>query len=78
MLAFNSDRVGNHDIYVVRADGTQLTKLTSHPGTDHLPMWSPEGKKLLFTSEREDGEAMFMIDVDGTSQTRITAHFTSH
>lgn len=42
----------NLDIYAVRSDGTQLTQLTYHPGSDASPVWSPDGKSLYFLSQR--------------------------
>jgi Tol biopolymer transport system component len=42
----------NLDIYVVRADGTNLTQLTYHPGNDVSPIWSQDGKDIFFISQR--------------------------
>ena len=42
----------NLDIYVVRADGSQLTQLTYHKGNDLSPVWSPDGKSIYFLSQR--------------------------
>ncbi len=33
----------NYDIYVVRVDGSNLTRLTTNPALDHDPVWSPRG-----------------------------------
>lgn len=38
-LAFVSDRGGNVDLYLMRADGTGQTRLTTAPGADWLPRW---------------------------------------
>lgn len=48
----------NLDIYVVRADGSQITQLTYHPGNDLSPAWAPDGKSIYFLSQRgtESGE----------------------
>jgi hypothetical protein len=41
-LAFTSDRTGKGDLYLVRADGTGLTRLTHAEGAaDWLPRWVP-------------------------------------
>ena len=42
----------NLDVYVIRADGTQLTQLTYHQGHDLSPVWSPDGKYIYFLSQR--------------------------
>jgi dipeptidyl aminopeptidase/acylaminoacyl peptidase len=53
------DRNYNTDIWLVSADttdkGQKLTQLTSHPGPDRSPVWSPDGKWIAYTTAR-DGE----------------------
>jgi TolB protein len=39
-LAFTSSREGQPDVYVVRADGTDLRRITSDPAPEWLPRWS--------------------------------------
>ena len=41
-LAFSSTRDGNPEIYVVNRDGSNLRRLTNHPGIDITPTWSPD------------------------------------
>src|SRR5215204_7802946 len=53
-LAFQSNRDGNNEIYVIDADGTSPPiNLTNHPGNDQLPVFSPDGSRLAFGSTRE-------------------------
>jgi len=40
-LAFNSDRDGKSEIYVMDADGSNQTRLTNNPAWDGDPAWSP-------------------------------------
>ena len=40
-IAFVSDRDGNNEIYVMSADGSGVRRITSHPGEDSAPSWSP-------------------------------------
>ena len=46
---------GGLDIYVMDADGGNVTRLTDHPENDNLPHWSPDGKWISFTSARVSG-----------------------
>ncbi|HEX2187949.1 MAG TPA: hypothetical protein VHG51_03575 [Longimicrobiaceae bacterium] len=39
-LAFTSDRDGDPELYLMRADGTGVTRLTRAPGADWLPRWT--------------------------------------
>lgn len=49
------DRNYNTDIWVVAADNTDqgksLVRVTTNPGADDAPAWSPDGKWITFTSQ---------------------------
>ncbi len=72
-IAFNrgtgSIFVGN--IYVMNADGTGQTPLTS-TGLDFQPAWSPDGKRMAFASSRDGNQEIYVMNADGTGQTRLT------
>ena len=40
-IAFDSDRDGNWEIYVMNADGSGQTNLTNDPAADTFPDWQP-------------------------------------
>jgi dipeptidyl aminopeptidase/acylaminoacyl peptidase len=62
-LAFTSnrssdpDRNYNSDIWVVAADnsdkGAHLTQITTNPGSDRAPAWSPDGKWIAYVTETD-------------------------
>ncbi len=63
-LAFTSnrstpdpDRSYNTDIWVVTADnsdkGARLTQITTNPGPDRSPAWSPDGKWIAYVTETD-------------------------
>ena len=45
-IVFASYRDGNHEIYVMNADGSNQTNLTDNPAYDGYPFWSPLIKDL--------------------------------
>ena len=78
-IAFDSNRDGNDEIYVMDADGGNLQRLTNHPDGDFHPSWSPDGKQITFMSRRDghviDGLATFEIyvmDIDGGNPQNLT------
>ncbi len=76
-IAFTSYRDGNHEIYVMNADGKNLKNLTLHLDDDTWPAWSPDGRKIAFWSRQVAGEIpilsdIFVMDADGANRTNIT------
>jgi Tol biopolymer transport system component len=48
-VVWSSSRDGNHKIYSMSPDGSNLRKITSGNKTDWYPRISPDGKQVLFT-----------------------------
>ena len=60
----------NYDVFVVNADGTQLTQLTTG-APNSSPSWMDGGKKIVFTNFLENAE-IYSMNADGTGVTRLT------
>ncbi|HEX6744883.1 MAG TPA: hypothetical protein VF087_11720, partial [Solirubrobacteraceae bacterium] len=60
------------DIYVMRADGTHVRRLTDSPGLDEGPVWSPDGTKIAFSSDRDGQQEIYVMDADGSNPRRLT------
>ena len=43
------------DIWIWDLRRTTLTRLTSEPGLDQNPVWTPDGRRIIFTSDRAGG-----------------------
>jgi uncharacterized repeat protein (TIGR01451 family) len=48
---FGSSCGGNMEIYVMDADGTDVTRITTAPYSDVQPTWSPDGSRLAYSSQ---------------------------
>jgi serine/threonine-protein kinase len=44
----------NYDVWVSEVARGSLTRLTSHPGEDFSPIWTPDSKQVTFASEMAD------------------------
>src|SRR5437870_3508530 len=73
-IAFMSDRDGNREIYLMRADGTGLVNLTNNPAQDEWPAWSPDGSKIAFITTRDGNPQIYVVNSDGSGSTRITSN----
>jgi TolB protein len=72
-IAFASDRSGELEIWVVRADGTGLRQVTTGPGAKSWPAWSPDGRKILYTRSAEGKQGLWLVEADGSGDAPFAA-----
>ncbi|MEZ4413929.1 MAG: Ig-like domain-containing protein [Gemmatimonadales bacterium] len=72
-IAFSGTVDGNTDIYVMDADGKNLTRLTTAPEQDSEPAWAPDGGTIAFTSQRGGTPQIWAMNVDGTGLRQLTS-----
>ena len=79
-LAFHSPRDdSNHtdaisDIFVMNADGTDVTKLTHSVDWSETPTWSPTGDTIAFSSTNfadPSQQGIYVVRSDGTGMRRV-------
>jgi TolB protein len=71
-FAFSSTHDGNQEIYTAAADGTDLARITQHPGIDSHPTWSADGRTIAFATDRWGGLELASAKPDGSSVVRLT------
>lgn len=71
-IAFQSNRDGNYEIYVMDPDGANQTRLTYSPGEDYDAAWSPDGRKIAFSSRRDGDFEIYVMNADGSGLTALT------
>lgn len=75
VIAFDSERDGPWDIYLVNPDGSNLWRLTTsgHDTESWEPKSSPNGRKILFASNRHGGQdEVYVMDADGSNPRHLT------
>lgn len=72
---------GNHiafcykgDIYKVPVTGGRVMQITTHPGYDTRPVWSPDSKSIAFASDREGSLDVYLVPAEGGAPKRLTTH----
>jgi serine/threonine-protein kinase len=60
------------DIFVMRTDGSGLTRLTDDIARDFTPRFTPDGASLTFFSNQTGKYEVWSMKVDGSARTRLT------
>jgi Tol biopolymer transport system component len=71
-IAFNSNRDGEGEIYVMDVAGTSVQQLTFNDHFDHHPDWSPDGTKIVYASAPNGNWDVWVMNADGSGQTPLT------
>lgn len=73
-VAFVSYRTGTSQIWLMQADGSQLTNLTRTTSYERNPAWSPDGTRIAFTSNRTGNWDVWVMQSDGSRPENLTNH----
>jgi len=52
-IVWSSSRLGNHDLFVMNTDGSNVRQITRADTVDWFPRFSPDGSKVLFTRSKK-------------------------
>src|SRR5436190_24143071 len=62
------------DLWLVSDAGGIARRLTTHPGTEYFPRFSPDGKWIAFTGEYDGNQDVFVVPAEGGEPRRLTWH----
>jgi hypothetical protein len=82
LIVWSSSRAGNHDLFTMNTDGSDVKQITSGDSVDWFPRFSPDGSKILFcrskkgwVSERDANNSdkwdIYTVRPDGSELTRL-------
>jgi hypothetical protein len=82
MIVWSSSRLGNHDLFVMNTDGSNVHAITQGEAVDWFPRFSPDGSRILFTRSKKgwvyerdansDGKwDIFTVRPDGKEETKV-------
>jgi Tol biopolymer transport system component len=60
-IAFQSDRAGNEDIYVIDRKGDGLLRVTRSKSNEYHPTWSPNGTRIALVSDRTGATEIYSL-----------------
>jgi Tol biopolymer transport system component len=65
-----------NDVFSMRPDGSQVTRLTDSKGLSGEPAWSPDGALIAMEADRGDpphAQGIYVMNADGSNMRRVTA-----
>jgi len=73
-IAFNSDRLGEMNIWLRRVADSSERQLTGGPGGDYQPNWDPNGRNIVFFSARDGNPDIWSVQLSGGRLTQLTTN----
>lgn len=83
-IVWSSSRLGNHDLFTMKTDGSDVKAITKGDQVDWFPRFSPDGSQILFVrsrqgwvSEKESNDSdkwdLYTIHPDGTGAEKVVS-----
>jgi Tol biopolymer transport system component/DNA-binding winged helix-turn-helix (wHTH) protein len=73
-IAFDSNRSGNMDIWILSSDGSEIRQITRNEANDWCPSFSPDGREIVYHSLRDGQRDLYAISIREGAERRLTAH----
>ncbi len=62
------------DVWTAQPDGSGARRLTSHPGQESSPYFSPDGRHVAFTASYDGNVDVYVVPCEGGEPKRLTWH----
>jgi len=62
------------DLWLTSDAGGPSRRLTTSPGNEYFPTFSPDGQRIAFTGEYDGNRDVFVVSIDGGEPRRLTWH----
>ena len=60
------------DLYTLPIAGGTATRISQGMAFDHMPTWSPDGKRIAFISDRNGAKNLWLMSADGRDSTQLS------
>ena len=75
-LALEDSRTGTQDLWMIELGLSNIpTRLTSHPGSEGMPVWSPDGRRLAFLVDWQGTPNLCTQQVEGQSEAEALVEY---
>jgi Tol biopolymer transport system component len=64
----------NDDVWTFDLQAQRAKRLTFDPGNDAMPVWSPDGARLVFSSNRQHLFNLYVKNADGAQEEKLIEH----
>jgi serine/threonine protein kinase len=64
-------KTGTWDIWLMEVGRGGVSRFTTHPALDDMPIWSPDGSRIAFKSERNGEMAFYHKSSSGTGEEEL-------
>ena len=72
IVAYGAVVGGQWDIYTTDIDTGESTQLTTSPGDDVAPAWSPDGSQIAWIANQASSSQVWVMNRDGSDQRQVT------